>query len=101
MFRSVSRLGASVWSDLCVPRMSPSLVSVSHLRTGANTDHTRAESLPQGQSIVETEAEAKSEIFSKINSQLSTEPGRLFAVVYVRGHQHKVTQGGSTLISHL
>ena len=110
MLSSVSRL-AGLLSDLrLVPKLSvqsPVLVSVSHLRTGAsNTDtvNNRAaakaepEELPEGQSIVKQDSEMRREVMDSINAQLDSDPGRLFAVVHVRGHQHKVTNGEKGLI---
>ena len=107
MLSSVSRLGGllsefRLVSNSVVPKLSvqsPVLVSVSHLRTGAsNTVNNKLrskadEELPEGQTIVKHDSEMKREVMDKINGQLDTDPGRLFAVVHVRGHQHKVTNG--------
>ena len=85
-----------------VPKLSvqgPVLMSVSHLRTGASVtvnNKVRSkteEELPEGQTIVKQDGEMKREVIDRINAQLDTDPGRLFAVVHVRGHQHKVTNG--------
>ena len=81
-----------------LPARSPALAAVSHLRTGPGPTTSRFklaqdEELPSGQSIVKPDSEARNEILSKINSVLDHGPGRLFAVVNVRGFQHKVTDG--------
>ena len=49
--------------------------------------------LSPSQSIMRSESELRSETLDKINNKLETGPGRLFAVIFVRGIQHKVTQG--------
>ena len=109
MLSSVSRLGG-VLSELklltknVVPKLSvqsPMAMSVSHLRTGAVNNKMRLKSelpeeLPEGQTIVKHDVEMKREVMDKINDQLDAQPGRLFAVVHVRGHQHKVTSGQQT-----
>ena len=87
-----------------LPARSPVLAAVSHLRTGPGPTTSRFklaqdEDLPSGQSIVRPEAEARDEILNKINSVLDHGPGRLFAVVNVRGFQHKVTDGNNLKIS--
>ena len=83
-------------------QLSPLIVSVSHLRTGTgpNTNKQKLKSdqdqdLPSGQSIVKTDEESRDETLNKINSVLESGPGRLFAVVHIRGFQHKVTDGNS------
>ena len=43
--------------------------------------------------MVREEAELRLETEGRINSCLASEPGRLFALVSVRGKQHKVTTG--------
>ena len=85
---------------------TPGLMSVSHLRTVTNTNfnkaqprHTQKVDLPEGQSIVPVESELRDETISKINNCLEEGPGRMFAVVHVRGHQHKITDGKSVLRS--
>merc|ERR1719154_639880 len=91
--------------ELVVPRLSVQnkstfFVPVSQLRTGSLSDQNgvKLEELPEGQTIVGNESEERNEIVNKINSQLDTDPGRMFAVVHVRGHQHKVTQGDLLMI---
>ena len=81
-------------------QLSPLLVSASHLRTGTGPETNKQklridldQELPSGQAIVSTEAESRDETLNKINSVLDSGPGRLFAVVHIRGFQHKVTDG--------
>ena len=72
---------------------------VSHLRTGLgqgshfNKVNLKEEELPEGQSIVKLDPELRDETLKKINNVLDEGPGRMFAVVHVRGFQHKVTDG--------
>lgn len=53
----------------------------------------RTAPLPPGQTVLRDEGELRAETVGKINSALDGEPGRLFAVIHIRGHQHKVTDG--------
>ena len=55
--------------------------------------------LPVGQTIVPADSELRDETLSKINKCLEEGPGRMFAVVHVRGFQHKITDGKRALIS--
>ena len=107
MLSSALRLRGAVtelWASLprLPPRsqLSPLLVSASHLRTGTGPETNKQnlkidldQELPSGQAIVSTEAESRDETLNKINSVLENGPGRLFAVVHIRGFQHKVTDG--------
>ena len=107
MFSSALRLRGAVtdlWASLprLAPRsqLSPLLVSVSHIRTGTGPETNKHklrgnldQDMPLGQSIVSTEGESRDETLNKINSVLDGGPGRLFAVVHIRGFQHKVTDG--------
>ena len=43
-----------------------------------------------GQTIVLEEASLVKETQDRINNSLVSDPGRLFAVLHIRGHQHKV-----------
>jgi len=52
----------------------------------------------EGQALLEEEEELVAETVDKINNSLLQEPGRLFAVVYVRGHQYKVTPGDLVMV---
>jgi len=94
---------------LSVPKLSvrsPQLLSVNHLRTGQGPTtrynqvklNDQEDGLPSGQSIVKTDSELRDETLGKINSQLDQGPGRLFAVVHVRGFQHKVTDGDLVMV---
>ena len=86
-----------------VPKLSvrcPTLLPVSHLRTVTNTNlnkaqpqHSESPGLPEGQTIVPAESELRDETLAKINKVLQEGPGRMFAVVHVRGFQHKITDG--------
>ena len=107
MLSSALRLrGAAteLWASLprFPPRsqLSPLVVSTSHLRTGTGPETNKHklrnnldQEMPSGQSIVSTEGESRDETLNKINSVLDGGPGRLFAVVHIRGFQHKVTDG--------
>ena len=77
------------------PLWSPITMSTCQLRTGPSTSSmTQMETkLSPSQSIMRSESELRSETLDKINNKLETGPGRLFAVIFVRGIQHKVTQG--------
>jgi large subunit ribosomal protein L21 len=50
--------------------------------------------------MVREEGELVRETEERINSVLASDPGRLFAVVHLRGHQHKVTTGDSSDLSN-
>ena len=92
-----------------VPKLSvrsPVLLPVSHLRTVTATNLNKAQpqssespGLPEGQTIVPADSELRDETLSKINKCLEEGPGRMFAVVHVRGFQHKITDGKRALIS--
>ena len=95
---------------ISVPKLSvrsPLLFNVSHLRTGPNNSTTNfnkfqpkpdtEHELPSGQSIVKQDSDLRDETLGKINTVLDEGPGRLFAVVHVRGFQHKVTDGIDSL----
>merc|ERR1712080_236555 len=51
-----------------------------------------------GQTMLTEEAQLRRETEEKINSSISSDPGRLFAVIHVRGHQHKVTTGDLVMV---
>ena len=78
-------LGVPGLGGVPTPRPAPVLVS-PHCRLGTAP-------LPPGQTVMRDEGELRAETVGKINSALDGEPGRLFAVIYIRGHQHKVTDG--------
>merc|ERR1712117_389836 len=51
-----------------------------------------------GQTIVLEEASLVKETQDRINNSLVSDPGRLFAVLHIRGHQHKVTAGDLVMV---
>merc|ERR1712115_562706 len=51
-----------------------------------------------GQTIVLEEASLVKETQDRINNSLVSDPGRLFAVLHIRGHQHKVTAGDPVMV---
>jgi len=52
----------------------------------------------EGQTILREEEELRRETQDRINERLTKDPGRLFAVVWLRGHQHKVTAGDLVMV---
>ena len=107
-------LAEIMFSSLCravrelrvsVPKLSvrsQTLLPVSHLRTVTNTNLNKAQpqcseslDLPEGQTIVPADSQLRDETLNKINKSLDEGPGRMFAVVHVRGFQHKITDGKS------
>ena len=100
MFSSLQRVVSGV---RVVPKLSvrcPVLTAVSHLRTVPSTNLSKTQlqvsetsDLPEGQTIVRVDSELRDETLSKINTGLEEGPGRMFAVVHVRGFQHKITDG--------
>ena len=109
MFSSLCRAVREL--RVSVPKLSvrsPILVPLSHLRTVTTTNLNKAQpqpqssespGLPEGQTIVPAERELRDETLGKINQCLEEGPGRMFAVVQVRGFQHKITDGKRALIS--
>ena len=106
MFSSLCRAVREV--RVSVPKLSvrsPLVLPVSHLRTVTNTNLNKAQpqysertDLPDGQTIVPADSQLRDETLSKINKCLEEGPGRMFAVVHVRGFQHKITDGKRALI---
>ena len=77
-------------------------IAACHLRTVTTTNPNKAQpqynvslDLPVGQTIVPADSQLRDETLSKINKSLDEGPGRMFAVVHVRGFQHKITDGKS------
>ena len=103
MFSSLCRAVREL--RVSVPKLSvrsPTLLPVSHLRTVTTTNPNKAQpqysvslDLPVGQTIVPADSQLRDETLSKINKSLDEGPGRMFAVVHVRGFQHKITDGKS------
>ena len=101
MFSSLCRAVREL--RVSVPKLSvrsPTLLPVSHLRTVTNANLNKAQpqpsdrlDLPEGQTIVPDDSQVRDETLSKINKSLDEGPGRMFAVVHVRGFQHKITDG--------
>merc|ERR1719186_2497399 len=75
-------------------------MSTCQLRTGPpSPSWSQVETkLSPNQSIMKEESELRSETLNKINTSIETGPGRLFAVIHVRGIQHKVTQGDLVMV---
>ena len=109
MFSSLCRAVREL--RVSVPKLSvrsPVLLPVSHLRTVTATNLNKAQpqpqssespGLPEGQTIVPADSELRDETLSKINKCLEEGPGRMFAVVHVRGFQHKITDGKRARVS--
>ena len=60
-----------------------------HLQFIVDNEKSWAQVAP-GQTIVLEEASLVKETQDRINTSLVSDPGRLFAVLHIRGHQHKV-----------
>jgi len=58
----------------------------------------RERQVGEGRALLEEEEELVGETVGKINNSLHQGAGRLFAVVYLRGHQYKVTTGDLVMV---
>ena len=71
-------------------RTVPSKANISKMET----------KLSDEQSVMADESKLKTETITKINNKISSDPGRLFAIIYLRGCQHKITTGKLQTLSH-
>merc|ERR1712241_1228437 len=84
--------------------MGASRASLQQLRglRGGQLNSGRVQSkesqVAPGQTIVLEEASLVKETQDRINNSLVSDPGRLFAVLHIRGHQHKVTAGDLVMV---
>ena len=97
---SVRTLGSSPARSgpTLVNSWSPLLVSANQIRAASSSSHNTNMSkieteVSHDQFIMRDEIELRNETVDNINKKIEAGPGRLFAVIHMRGIQHKVTAG--------
>ena len=85
-------------------KCAPLLMSANQIRRASSTRNTNMSKIEtevsHDQFVMRDELELRNETVNNINNKIETDPGRLFAVIHMRGIQHKVTAGKKIILDY-